>query len=91
MGRNDVRTSFTVPEELYKKLKELADKNKRSLSMELNFAAEEYVKRHYSPSGEHPPLTPDQKLQEVQRTAREYVKENPEILMELYDEFKKEK
>lgn len=83
--------TLNMPVVILEKIEELAEENHRDRSKEIIFACQEYINRHYSPSGEHPPLNPDEKLQELQRTARDYVIENPEILMDIYQELQSER
>lgn len=80
-----------MPTSLLGKIEELAEQNHRDRSKEIIFACQEYIDRHYSPSGDHPSLNPDEELQDLQRTAREYVMDNPEILMDIYQELKGER
>lgn len=87
----NIRTSINIDENLLKKLDEIAKINDRSRSKEMIRAIQEYVDRYYPPYGEHPQLTPNKELQEQQRTAREHVLKNPEILLEIYNELLKEK
>lgn len=83
--------TLNMPTAILERMEELAERNHRDRSKEIIFACQEYINRHYSPSGDHPPLAPDEKLQDLQRTAREYVMDNPEILMEIYQELKGER
>jgi len=87
----NIRTSINIDENLLNELDEIARINDRSRSKEMIRAIQEYVDRYYSPSGEHPQLNPNKELQELQRTAREQVLKNPEILLEIYNELLKEK
>ncbi|WP_048149026.1 hypothetical protein [Methanolacinia paynteri] len=83
--------TLNMPVAILERIEELAEKNHRDRSKEIIFACQEYIDRHYSPSGDHPQLSPDERLQDLQRTAREYVMDNPEILMDIYQELKGER